>query len=130
MTGLTSSCSSTRSPIITSMPPVPFVIAIQPPKPNGVGVLTSATVTVTSFRGMLTFRTLSLKSPCRPSAVSTCWYGAGTSCARPNDDDASTSAAIMRRFMDTLQSVQVSRRFLSAFSGGHTSGSLLWTTCP
>ena len=25
---------------MTSMPPVPFVIATQPPKPNGVGVFT------------------------------------------------------------------------------------------
>ena len=30
------------------MPPVPFVIATHPPKPNGVGVLTFATVTVMS----------------------------------------------------------------------------------
>src|SRR6266849_5701306 len=42
MTGLTSSLVSTRSPIITSKPPVPFVIAIQPPNPNGVGVFTLA----------------------------------------------------------------------------------------
>ena len=34
---------------MTSMPPVPLVIATQPPKPNGVGVLTLATVTLTSF---------------------------------------------------------------------------------
>src|SRR5436305_1782132 len=47
MTGLTSSWRSTRSPIITSIPPVPFVIAIHPPNPNGVGVLTFATVTLT-----------------------------------------------------------------------------------
>jgi hypothetical protein len=42
------------------MPPVPFVIATQPPTPNGVGVLTFATVTVRSLRGMFTLSTLSL----------------------------------------------------------------------
>jgi hypothetical protein len=31
ITGLTSSCVSTRSPIMTSIPPVPLVIATQPP---------------------------------------------------------------------------------------------------
>ena len=85
MTGLTSSCVRTRSPIITSMPPVPLVIATQPPKPNGVGVLTFATVIDRSFLGMLTFRTLSLKSPVFPSVSSTCLYAAGISCARAKD---------------------------------------------
>ena len=45
---------------MTSIPPVPLVIATQPPNPNGVGVFTLATVTVTSLRGMLTLRTLAL----------------------------------------------------------------------
>ena len=44
ITGLASSCVCTRSPIITSMPPVPLVIATHPPYPNGVGVLTFATL--------------------------------------------------------------------------------------
>ena len=55
---------------MTSMP-VPLVSAIQPPNPNGVGVGTPATVTLRSLRGMLTFRTPSLKSPWRASASST-----------------------------------------------------------
>ena len=90
MTGLTSSCSRTRSPIITSMP-VPLVNAIHPPNPNGVGVATFATVTVTSFRGMLTFSTLSLKSPDLPRNVRTSLYGAGMSCA---NDVLATAMAI------------------------------------
>lgn len=45
---------------MTSMPPAPFVIATQPPKPNGVGVFTPAPVTLTSFPGMLTLGTFAL----------------------------------------------------------------------
>ena len=45
---------------MTSVPPVPFVIATQPPKPNGVGVFTFATVTLRSFLGMLTLSTFAL----------------------------------------------------------------------
>ena len=72
ITGLTSSCVSTRSPIITSLASAPFVNATQPPKPNGVGVFTPATVTLRSLRGTFTFSTLALKSPCRPSVLNTC----------------------------------------------------------
>ena len=70
MTGLTSSSVRTRSPIITSAPPVPFVSATQPPKPNGVGAGRCAMVTFRSSRGIFTFSTPSLKSPLRPSVVS------------------------------------------------------------
>ena len=45
---------------MTSMPPLPFVMAIHPPKPNGVGVLMPFTVTATSLRGMLTLSTFAL----------------------------------------------------------------------
>jgi hypothetical protein len=44
----------------TSIPPVPFVIATHQPNPNGVGVLTFATVTPRSLRGTFTFSTLAL----------------------------------------------------------------------
>src|SRR5215217_3672286 len=102
MTGLTSSCVSTRSPMRTSMP-VPLVIATQPPKPNGVGVLTLATVTARSLRGMFTLRTFALKSPVLPSVVSTCWYSAGMSCA-----DAVAAAA------ERISVERMSKRFMMA----------------
>jgi MoxR-like ATPase len=54
------------SPIMTSIPPSPLVIASHPPKPNGVGVAIPSMVTFRSFRGMLIFKTPSLKSPCFP----------------------------------------------------------------
>jgi len=57
----------------TSCPPSPFDMATHPPNPNGVGVATPATVTLTSLRGMFTLRTPSLTSPFLPSADSTCW---------------------------------------------------------
>ncbi len=60
MTGFTSSSSKTRSPIITSFPPSPLVIASHPPNPKGVGVATPSTVTVRSARGILTFSTFAL----------------------------------------------------------------------
>src|SRR5438552_1209451 len=78
MTGLTSSSRSTRSPIITSIPPSPLVIASHPPKPNGVGVAIPSIMTFRSFRGMLIFNTPSLKSPCFPRVAKTCWYSCGT----------------------------------------------------
>src|SRR5436190_3791067 len=105
ITGLTSSCNNTRSPIMTSISLLPLVMAIQPPNPNGVGVFTFLTVTFRSFRGMLTFSTLSLKSPWLPSVVRTSLYSAGVSWARTADtDDASTSAApaMTSRFINAL----------------------------
>src|SRR5260370_625304 len=60
MTGLTSCCKSTRSPIITSLPSSPFVNATQPPKPKGVGVATPEMTTCKSLRGTFTFRTFAL----------------------------------------------------------------------
>jgi hypothetical protein len=71
MTGFTSSCVSTRSPMRTSEPAAPLVSAIQPPNPNGVGEGRPAMVTRKSPRGMFTLRTPSLKSPFLPSAVRT-----------------------------------------------------------
>jgi hypothetical protein len=47
----------------TSCPPVPLVIAIHPPNPNGVGAERPRIVTLRSARGTLTFKTPSLKSP-------------------------------------------------------------------
>src|SRR4030095_2106795 len=74
---------------MTSMP-VPFVKATQPPKPNGVGVAMPSITTFRSLRGILTFKTPSLKSPCRPRVVNTaeyssgilCWENAGTEITR------------------------------------------------
>ena len=78
--------------------PVPFVRAIQPPKPNGVGVATPATVTLMSLRGMLTFSTPSLKSPVRARTSSTPWYSAGipwaAAAAPVNHPIAITSAPV------------------------------------
>src|SRR5438552_495295 len=51
MTGLTSSCVRTRSPMRTSAPVSPLVMATQPPKPKGVGVDCPAMVTLRSLRG-------------------------------------------------------------------------------
>src|SRR6266571_3006227 len=70
MTGLTSSCKRTRSPMRTSSPPSPLVMATQPPKPNGVGAEFPAKLTCRSFRGTLTLRTFALKSPVRPKNLS------------------------------------------------------------
>lgn len=80
MTGFTSSSVSTRSPIITSWPPVPLVMATHPPNPKGVGAARPAMVTLRSARGKLTFSTLSLKSPFFCSVARTAWYSAGISC--------------------------------------------------
>src|SRR6516162_8055336 len=78
-------------------------MATQPPKPKGVGVETPATVTLTSLRGMFTFSTLSLKSPCFPSVESTCWYSAGMSCALADDGPyASAPATIDRAAHDLI----------------------------
>jgi hypothetical protein len=52
ITGLTSSSTSTKSPIITSIPPSPLVIASHPLNPNGVGVAIPSMMTFRSFLGM------------------------------------------------------------------------------
>ena len=120
MTGFTSSCVRTRSPIRTSEPPAPFVRAIQPPKPNGVGAARPAMVTRRSVRGMFTFKTPSLKSPFLPRAVRTAPYSAGTSWAdaiRPPAIESavriSAVANVRRVFMIPLgYGLMAPRRFI------------------
>src|SRR5712671_1949908 len=86
---------------MTSIPPVPFVIATHPPNPNGVGVFTSATVTDRSFRGIFTLSTASLKSPVFPSVVRTVLYSAGMSwaVARPLTSSATANIGNITRYL-------------------------------
>ncbi len=79
---------------MTSCPPCPFVSAIQPPNPSGVGAALFLMVTRRSFRGMFTFSTPSLKSPALLRAVSTAWYSLGISCALADPDHSSAAATV------------------------------------
>src|SRR5215471_5662619 len=101
ITGLTSSWSNTKSPIITSLPSVVFVNATHPPNPKGVGVDIPCTVILRSLRGILTFSTPSLKSPLRSRDFRTSWYSPGISCAYPDTDQKTRQASIASvvRFM-------------------------------
>src|SRR6185369_15161168 len=88
------------------MPPMPLVIASQPPKPNGVGVGLPSIVTLRSLRGMLTFRTLSLKSPCLPRDLSTPSYSAGTVCPSASPETNSTERKRCVVFISTPRLVR------------------------